>query len=650
MRNFKLALTVLVAGLWPSFWGSLAADTSTDRTALRNAVLAGNYTPRYVEGLSRSLCPQICSDTGIDDASGWFQYHSTDRLSLCNATMLLDFQLTNSLNDPDTRVNIAACTADLVSSKTTATKDCVLDGVQQSNVTLSLQLASSDATSQTLGRMSNLVDALTQMRAHSMLKTAGCDETILFSQSGDIAVGVYVGSGLAGQRVVPPVLDQLSAYAQSVDSLPENLVVQLCHNTSARYSMGIFTNANGDLGAVQLGLQKWKNGTCVSDMQAISPAWQNITFTAPSQLHLSSESSQPVPSVFSNSTIRQRSRNPVPLRRDGDCTTEQVVAGDSCATLAAECGITAAEFDDYNPSSSLCSSLVVGQHVCCTAGDLPDFAPQPSSDGSCYSYLVVTGDSCSALAATYDITLDDLESWNSNTWGWTGCSDLLVGYNICLSSGYAPMPAPVLNAECGPQVNGTVTAPPGTNMSSLNECPLNACCDIWGQCGTTAEFCTISNSATLAPGTAAPGQNGCISNCGTEIIQSDAPATTYKIGYFEGFDWSRPCEAEGVEDVDVSSYTHIHFAFGTINADWTINITSVQSQFPFFRALQGVKKILSIGGWAFSTDADTYQIFRDVVSSETSRATLISNVLDFLNDNDLDGVDWDWECQYCPFL
>lgn len=63
-----------------------------------------------------------------------------------------------------------------------------------------------------------------------------------------------------------------------------------------------------------------------------------------------------------------------------------------------------------------------------------------------------------------------------------------------------------------------------------------------------------------------------------------------------------------------------------------------------------MKRIFSIGGWAFSTDVDIYQIFRNAVTSEDSRATLVSNVVDFLNDNDLDGVDWDWECKYCLFL
>lgn len=86
------------------------------------------------------------------------------------------------------------------------------------------------------------------------------------------------------------------------------------------------------------------------------------------------------------------------------------------ATLAAECGITAAEFTQYNPSSTECSSLAVGEYVCCSAGTLPDNTPSPGADGYCYSYLVQAGDFCSALAASYDITVDDIETYNTDTW------------------------------------------------------------------------------------------------------------------------------------------------------------------------------------------------------------------------------------------
>lgn len=151
------------------------------------------------------------------------------------------------------------------------------------------------------------------------------------------------------------------------------------------------------------------------------------------------------------------------------------------SSLAAECGITPAQFTQYNSASNECSTLTAGEHVCCSAGTLPDFSPKPYANGTCSTYLVQTGDYCSEIAASYSITVDQLEGFNNQTWGWMGCQDLQAGYTICLSSGSPPMPAVVQNAVCGPQVPGTPIAPDGTDFSTLNECPLNACCDVWGQ-------------------------------------------------------------------------------------------------------------------------------------------------------------------------
>ncbi|KAI7973519.1 hypothetical protein EIK77_004125 [Talaromyces pinophilus] len=269
-------------------------------------------------------------------------------------------------------------------------------------------------------------------------------------------------------------------------------------------------------------------------------------------------------------------------------------------------------------------------------------APSPYANGTCYTHTVVTNDLCSTLATQYQIAVSDIEKWNSNTWGWMGCDDLQLGQNICLSSGSAPMPVNIPNANCGPQMNGTAVAPAGTDLSTLNECPLNACCDIWGQCGTTSEFCTPSNSTTGAPGTAAKGQNGCISNCGTDIIYSSPPAEFRRIGYFEGFDFNRPCLSESILSVDTSQYTHIHLAFATLNADFSVNVTGMGDNFDLFAGLSGFKRIISFGGWDYSTDASTYDIFREAFNAD-NRPKVIQNVIQLLNDYELDGVDFDWE-------
>lgn len=53
--------------------------------------------------------------------------------------------------------------------------------------------------------------------------------------------------------------------------------------------------------------------------------------------------------------------------RSTTCSPIQIVSGDSCGSLAARCGITASQFTSFNPQASLCSSLVPGNSVCCSA-------------------------------------------------------------------------------------------------------------------------------------------------------------------------------------------------------------------------------------------------------------------------------------------
>lgn len=109
-------------------------------------------------------------------------------------------------------------------------------------------------------------------------------------------------------------------------------------------------------------------------------------------------------------------------------------------------------------------------------------APVKNSDGSCASYTIQSGDYCGAIATRYGLTVTQITNFNNGTtWGWSGCSNLQIGQVICLSTGTAPMPAPVNGAVCGPQVPGTAEPAAGTDLSTLNPCPLNACCSVWGQ-------------------------------------------------------------------------------------------------------------------------------------------------------------------------
>jgi chitinase len=589
-------------------------------------------------------CPTNCSDAGYDPAS-WDAYHSVARLALCNQAMLLDFSLYNSLDDNSTHTSIRSCTADsqnvldtLAEKKVTSASFSpgITVPMLQSNATL--QLAWIDADNDKKGSTPDVTNIVQQIDDFLGAQSTG-KEGISFALAGETVVGVFAGSQIQQQGLVPSILQDFVAEVKD-RGISDSLFVQLCGETrSSKYALGLVASVQSDISFVQSAVKTWKEGKCVTSFSG-SSAWKSITLSVPS----SSTSS-------SNSTIRPAhttnltSRTVNALHPRTACSVVEVYFGDTCTSLASECDITLAEFEDYNPSSTMCStpsSLMPGQHVCCSSGTLPDFAPQPYSNGTCYTYLVQTGDSCSDLAATWSLTVDEVESYNNDTWGWMGCGDMQANNNICLSSGSPPMPASIANAVCGPQVVGTPAAPSGTNLSTLNECPLNACCDIWGQCGTTSEFCTITQSTTGAPGTAAENTNGCISNCGTDIIISDAPALAMKVGYFEGFDTDRPCLNEAVLDIDYSQYTHIHLGFGAITSDFGINVTAISSQFDMLLDLPDVKKILSIGGWSFSTDPSTYQLFREAVLP-LNQVTFIDNIVAFVDMYGLDGIDFDWE-------
>ena len=70
-----------------------------------------------------------------------------------------------------------------------------------------------------------------------------------------------------------------------------------------------------------------------------------------------------------------------------------------------------------------------------------------------------------------------------------------------------------------------------------------------------------------------------------------------------------------------------HFAFADITPDFTVSVSRLQSAYNDFKKLTGVKRILSFGGWTFSTDYDTAPIFREGVTA-AQRDAFAQNVVD----------------------
>lgn len=95
------------------------------------------------------------------------------------------------------------------------------------------------------------------------------------------------------------------------------------------------------------------------------------------------------------------------------------------------------------------------------------------------------------------------------------------------------------------------------------------------------------------------------------------------------------------------NYTHVHFAFGGITSDYNVDLGDVNSTFAEFVKRTDFKRILSFGGWSFSTDLDSFPIFREGVTA-AQRQTFANNVVAFVNEWNLDGVDFDWEYPGAP--
>jgi hypothetical protein len=91
-------------------------------------------------------------------------------------------------------------------------------------------------------------------------------------------------------------------------------------------------------------------------------------------------------------------------------------------------------------------------------------------------------------------------------------------------------------------------------------------------------------------------------------------------------------------------YTHVHWGFGTIGKDFGVSVNDTFGQWGNFTALRNVKKIISFGGWGYSTDPATYDVLRSAMDP-ANVGVFTDNIVNFLTASNLgvDGVDIDWE-------
>lgn len=460
-------------------WQTLALVSVTSLFLPRNIVVSAQQGARVpvspsFQGIDP--CPARCTITGPNSAN-WSVSRTLGPLGACPQTLFLDFSLSDNVDDEAENHRIFSCSS--YGSDWANLPDATAPAAPIKVVNASYELG---WWSNGVLAAGNIHVLSAQIRQYLASGYGATDRpVVLFGLAGTAAVGLYIGKGLQNEGSSLVALGALERQLPALDIKGDSLAVQLCGpGRDGDHIFGFMATSNASFSAVQDAVRSWSNATCLSFDNSTRIRGSAFLTTPYSNAGPFSNATSGAGNLTARTNAR-RSTGPGLLTPRGDCTTTQVVAGDTCASLATKCGISGATFTQYNPSSTFCSTLQPFQHVCCSAGTLPNFAPKPNADGSCASYDVKTDDSCAAIAAVHSLTVNQLISFNSQTWGWNGCTNLWVGVRICLSSGTPPMPAPATGVVCGPQVPGTPVPPAGTNLSTLNPCPLNACCDVWGQ-------------------------------------------------------------------------------------------------------------------------------------------------------------------------
>ncbi|KAL4938844.1 hypothetical protein BDV06DRAFT_231514 [Aspergillus oleicola] len=598
---------------------------------------------------SANVCPGRCSVSG-PSTGNWSVYPNFNKIRKCPETMFYDFSLYDQVDNNDENHRIQACSSFGPDFASFPAGSVQFASAESHNVEFEIGWWKEGYGLAAAG----IKSLVKQVRKYAENGHGTTERPfMIYGQSGQATIGLYIGQGLLNEAIGEFALKTFQDNLEHLNVSTTTLAMQLCGpGYGNTHIFGIIATSNGTFTPIQDAIKSWANGTCLSfsgSTKFPGPA----KFTTP-LLHSNRTLATTNSTIASNSAIHARAHHrhstihARALHRRAECRTVQVDPNTGCPEAAQKCGISASDFTKYNPGDDFCKNLKPKQHVCCSSGDLPDFSPPQNEDGSCHSYQVQGDDNCDNLVAEYSLTRDELEEFNKNTWGWNGCDPLYKDTVICLSEGTAPFPAPIANAICGPQKPGSEPPTDGSDIAEMNPCPLNACCNIWGQCGITKDFCV--DTSTGAPGTAEPGTYGCISNCGLDVVQGSGSGEI-KIGYYEGYCLSRKCLYQDALQIDTSLYSHIHFGFGTLTADYQVEVGDVLSTYQFheFKKISGAKRILSFGGWEFSNSDATYKIFRTGVRPE-NRLTMATNIANFIKEHDLDGVDIDWEYPGAPDL
>jgi hypothetical protein len=110
-----------------------------------------------------------------------------------------------------------------------------------------------------------------------------------------------------------------------------------------------------------------------------------------------------------------------PANPDGTCVVQELVSGNTCGSISTLCGIEIDALAYANPGLQ-CTSLYVGQRLCCSNGQLPPVV-QPTTAASLTAFSTIST-STGAQSTTKTFSRQWYQSMSLHKWFQSHCGAL----------------------------------------------------------------------------------------------------------------------------------------------------------------------------------------------------------------------------------
>ena len=113
----------------------------------------------------------------------------------------------------------------------------------------------------------------------------------------------------------------------------------------------------------------------------------------------------------------------------------------------------------------------------------------------------------------------------------------------------------------------------------------------------------------------------------------------------------RQCDTVPPEDIPVRAYTHLNFAFASIDPSSFVITPTGPDQIDLYKRTNALKEQdpnlqvwISVGGWSMNDPNETtFHTFSHLAGSQGDQTTFVKSLISFMQKYGFDGVDIDWE-------